>query len=184
MYFKKFIAILSLFVFMTLPTISVEAADKSNVAVMPFINQSARKSTSSVESAIKNAYADVAQGIEDTDRFKTVTRDQDEMEKLLMNMSHEHESGLYDLSTIAQYGKYFGAQYLVLGTVTELAKEGDTTFAYLSLRMIKVETAEIFLSGRGKGKSSKGERDAMEKAVKDALNGKSGMITMFNRRGK
>ena len=176
MLFKKSIIFLCLLAFVALSSVYVEAADKPAVAVIPFSNQSARKGNPSIESAIKETYYDVATYIDQTGRFKTLTRDLDEMEKMLTNMGWEHDSGLFDSSTIAQYGKMLGARYLVLGTLTGVGKRGNEFFANLSLRMINVETAEIYLSGRGKGKSRSDEIDALEKATKDALKGEMGMF--------
>ena len=102
-----------------------------------------------------------------------------EIDRLVDEIKLDNESGLINPATAAQYGKMIGAQYLILGTVTGLGKRGSETVANLSLRMIEVETAEIYLSGRGKGKSRDGASDALEKAAKDALNGELGMLTMM-----
>ena len=45
--------------------------------------------------------------------------------------------------------------------------------------MVEVETARIFLAGRGSGKSKGDVYEALEKAAEDALNGKRGMLTMM-----
>ena len=47
--------------------------------------------------------------------------------------------------------------------------------------MIEVETAEIYLAGRGEGKAKKDPFEALQKAVNDALNGQRGMLTMLRK---
>ena len=175
MLFKKIIACLCAFAFLVLPTMCAEAASKPIVAVIPFTDQSARKSASNQE-AIDNAWDYVENAIRQTNRFRTMTRTQ--IDKLVDELKLDNESGLIDPSTAAKYGKMIGAQYLILGTVTGLGNKSSDTVAHLSLRMIEVETAEIYLSGRGKGKA-KDSFDALEKAAKDALNGEMGMLTML-----
>ena len=72
-----------------------------------------------------------------------------------------------------------GAQYLVLGTLTGLgAKKGNKYVANVSLRMIEVETAEIFLAGRGTGQGNDA-MEAFQNATKEALYGQRGMLTML-----
>lgn len=179
MFTKKIFAMLCLVALISLPAIYSEAAVKPTFAVLPFTNKSARAGTATTEAALDAACEYVKAALEHTNRFNPVDRDNENIKKLIENMRFEHESGLVNPVGIAAYGKMLGAEYLVLGTVTGLAKRGNDTVVNLSLRMIKVETAEIFLSGFGKGKSSYGEAEALEKAAKDALNGEMGMLTML-----
>lgn len=175
MLFKKIIASLFVLAFILLPTSNAEAAGKPVVAVIPFTDQSARKSAGNQE-AVDNAWDYVENAIRHTNRFRTMTRTQ--IDKLIEELKLDNESGLIDPQTAAKYGKMIGAQYLIIGTVTGLGNKSGDVVAHLSLRMIEVETAEIYLSGRGKGKA-KDPIDALEKAAKEALNGEMGMLTML-----
>ena len=170
---KNFLGILCLLAFVVLPTNRLEAAP--TVAVIPFDNQSARQNPA-VESILETARSNVEVDIVQTGRFDSLDRTQ--IQRLLDEIKFNH-TALVDPSTAAQYGKMVGAQYLVLGTVTGLSLKGKEMIAHLSLRMIEVETARIFLAGRGSGKSKSDIDEALEKAVEDALNGKRGMLTMM-----
>lgn len=175
---KKFVGIFCLLMFIVLPTNYLEAAP--TVAVLPFDNKSARKSTENLDDIFETVRENVEYDIVATGKFDSYTRTQ--IQKPLDEIKFDH-SGLVDPSTAAQYGKMVGAQYLVLGTVTGLSFKGNETIAHLSLRMIEVETAKIFLAGRGtgkaKGKSKEDIQQALQKAAEDALNGKRGMLTMM-----
>lgn len=175
MFMKKFLGVLCLLAIILLPTNYLEAAP--SVAVLPFDNQSARQSTN-LDSALEKARAYIEDEIVWTGKFQPVPRNPEAMQKILDSIKFDH-SGVVDISTAAQYGKMLGAQYLVLGTVTGLSKKGNETIAHLSLRMIEVERAVIFLAGRGSGKSKGDIHEALEKAAEDALNGKRGMLTMM-----
>ena len=120
----------------------------------------------------------VEEEICDPHRFQPVLRTPEDIQKVLDSIKFDH-SGLVDPATAAQYGKMLGAQYLVLGTITGISTKGNETIAHLSLRMIEVERAVIFLAGRGSGKSKGDIHEALEKAAEDALNGKRGMLTMM-----
>ena len=176
---KKFICLFSLLTIIFLPTVTF--AEPPSVAVLPFDNQSARQSTESLEYALENTRKYVEDEILWTGKFKQA--DRKNMQILLDSMKFDH-SGLVDPATAAQYGKMIGAQYLVLGTVTGISVKGNETIAHLSLRMIEVERAVIFLAGRGTGKSKEksndGIREALNKAAEDALNGKRGILTMMH----
>ena len=174
MLFRNFIAILGFIAIVILPTNYLEAA-LPRVAVMYFDNQSARQSAAD-ESILEGIRSNVEIDIVQTGKFDPLDRTQ--IEKLLEEIKFNH-TALVDPATAAQYGKMVGAQYLVLGTVTGLSNKGGEMIAHLSLRMIEVETARIYLAGRGSG-SSKGDIEtALEKAADDALNGKRGMLTMM-----
>ena len=173
--FKKFFLLLGLIAFIILPTNYLEAA-KPRVAVIPFDNQSARQSTAQIESAIEETRANVEIDIVQTGKFDPLTRT--DLKKLLDEIKLD-QTALVDPATAAKYGKMVGAQYLVLGTVTGLSNKNGEMVAHLSLRMIEVETARIYLAGRGSG-SSKGDIEtALDKAATDALKGKRGMLTMM-----
>ena len=177
---KKFVGIFCLLMFIVLPTNYLEAAP--TVAVLPFDNKSVRKSTENLEDDLENTRQYVDEGIRRTGRFKPVPRTPEEVQSILDSMKFDH-SGMVDLATAPRYAKMLGAQYLVLGTITGISFKGNETIAHLSLRMIEVERAVIFLAGRGtgkaKGKSKEDIRSALEKAAEDALNGKRGMLTMM-----
>ena len=53
MWFKKFIALLTLFVLVSMPAIYAEAAGKPVVAIIPFSDQSARKGSPESRAAIE-----------------------------------------------------------------------------------------------------------------------------------
>ena len=171
---KKLTAILMLFAFFVLP-LTCSAAGKPSVAVIPFSDQSPRKGTVN-DMDMENIRADIEIDIVQTGKFRSLTRT--EIEKLLDEIKFDN-SGLVDPATAAKYGKMVGAQYLVLGTVNGLGtKKGSKYSASVSLRMIEVETAEIFLAGRGSGEA-KSPSEALQKAANDALHGQRGMLTMM-----
>lgn len=177
---KKFVGIFCLLMFIVLPTNYLEAAP--TVAVLPFDNKSARKSTENLEDIFDGVRENVENDITRTGRFEPVPRTSTDIQKPLDEIKFDH-SGLVDPATAAKYGKMIGAQYLVLGTITGISFKGNETIAHLSLRMIEVERAVIFLAGRGtgkaKGKSKEDIQEALQKAAEDALNGKRGMLTMM-----
>ena len=175
MFLKKFLSVLCLLAIILLPTNYLKAAPP-RVAVIPFDNQSARQSSGNIDAVFEEARSNVEIDIVQTGRFDPLERTQ--LQKLLDEIKLDH-TALVDPATAAQYGKLVGAQYLVLGTVTGLSKKGNELIAHLSLRMVEVETARIFLAGRGSGKSKDDIHEALEKAAEDALNGKRGMLTMM-----
>ena len=174
MFLKKFLGVLCLLAILILPINYLEAAPR--VAVVPFDNQSARQNSDTFEAALEEVRSNVEIDITQTGRFDPLDRTQ--IQKLLDEIKFNH-TALVDPATAAQYGKMVGAQYLVLGTLTGLSKKGNEIVAHLSLRMIEVETARIFLAGRGSGKSKGDIHQALEKAAEDALTGKRGMLTML-----
>ncbi len=176
MYFKSAVMFLLMFALFVMPSSCLAVSSgKPTVAVIPFSNQSPRQGIVS-ESDINNVREDVETDIVQTGKFRSLTRT--EINRLLDEIKFDN-SGLVDPSTAAKYGKMVGAQYLVLGTLTGLGtKKGNQYVAHLSLRMIEVETAEIFLAGRGTGQSSDAY-EALQKAANDALNGQRGMLTML-----
>ncbi len=171
---KRFFGILLVLALIILPTNYLEAAPR--VAVVPFDNQSARQGSDSLDNAFETARSNVEIDIVQTGRFDSLDRTQ--LQKLLDEIKF-NQTALVDPATAAQYGKMVGAQYLVLGTVTGLSKQGNEMVAHLTLRMIEVETARIYLAGRGSGKSKGDIHTALEKAAEDALTGKRGMLTMM-----
>lgn len=173
MLIKRFWVILCLLAFIVLPTNYLEAAPR--VAVVPFDNQSARKNTS-VENDLEVSRKYTEEEIIFTGKFDPLDRSQ--LQKLLDEIKF-NQTALVDPSTAAQYGKMVGAQYLVLGVVTGLTNSGSEMTAHLSLRMIEVETARIYLAGRGSGKAKGDVHKALQKAADDALYGKRGMLTMM-----
>ena len=178
--FLKKIALLLLFTIFLFP-LSFANADsgKPSVAVMPFSDQSPRKGIVT-QDEINDIRLDIETDIVQTGRFRPLTRT--ELDKLLAEMQFDN-SGLVDPSTAAKYGKMIGANYLVLGTITGLGAPKNKNFtANVSLRMIEVETAEIYLAGRGTGKSKKSALEALQKATEDALRGQRGMLTMLRGR--
>ena len=177
MFLKKFFSLL-VFAVILIPTVCL-AANLPRVAVVPFVDQSPKKGVV-LEGDMDTIRDDIANEIDFTNKFRAFTRN--EVNALLDSINFDH-SDLVDPTTAAQYGKMIGVQYLVLGTVNGFKsnKKGDYT-AYLSVRMIEVETAEILYSGRGEGKSKDNMLEALKKSTEDALNGKRGMFTMMRSR--
>ena len=175
MLFRKFFVLWGLLALLLLPLNLAEAA-LPRVAVVPFDNQSARKGTSDMEGIIEQIRSNVEVDIVQTGKFDPLTRTQ--LQQLLDEIKLD-QTALIDPATAAKYGKMVGAQYLVLGTVTGLSNKGGEMIAHLSLRMIEVETARIYLAGRGSGSSKGDVETALEKAADEALNGKRGMLTMM-----
>ena len=172
MFLKKFFAGILFAAMIILPVTSFAAP---KVAVIPFENQSARGGIIS-EDGIMDVRNFVEEEIVFTNKFSPL--DRNNLKKLLDEIKLQ-QSGLVDPSTAARLGKWIGAEYLVLGNVTGLGAKKDSKYvANLSLRMIKVETAEIYLAGRGTGQA-KTALDALQKAAEDALRGKRGMLTMM-----
>ena len=183
MFLKKFLSLLVLAVIL-IPTVC-QAADLPRMAVIPFKNQAARIGVISDNDA-ENIRLDVEIDIVQTGKFDQAIRGED-MNSLLTEMIENNnldddDLDLYNPATASKFGLWIGAQYLVLGTITELGEMSKGKYvASLSLRMIEVETARIYLAGRGKGEG-KSAKAALEKAAEDALNGKRGMLTMMRNR--
>ena len=176
--FRKTIILLCILmltsVFMSSP---VEMSGKPRMAVIPFANQSAGYISPSLMECLKTTRDDIESDLVQTGYFDSLTRT--EVDHLLDEIKLDH-SGLVDPNTAAKYGKMVGAQYLVLGSISGLNPTPNGRYnVHLSLRMIEVETARIFLAGRGVGKSGNDVEEAVEKAAQDALSGQRGLITMY-----
>lgn len=178
---KKFIACM-MFAVMFVLSLSCSAASsgKPTVAVIPFENQSPTQSAV-LEGDLERIMEDIGIDIEQTRKFNVVDRTQ--LKSIFEEFKYEYGKDtkiFFDPSTINRIGKMLGAEYLILGTVNGYKSKKDSGYtAYLSVRMIKVETAEVFLSGRGEGKSKENMLEALKKAAEDSLNGKRGMLTMM-----
>ena len=176
---KKIFSLLVLAVIL-IPTICL-AEGLPRMAVMPFKNQAARLGVISDEDA-ENIRLNVEVDIVQTKKFDQALRGEDlnaSLTEMMENNNLTRDMVLYDPATSSEFGKWIGAQYLVLGTITALGERSKGNYvASLSLRMIEVETARIYLAGRGKGEG-KSAIDALEKAAEEALNGKRGMLTMM-----
>lgn len=177
---KKFFTCIMFAVISISPLIcSAANSGKPTVAVIPFENQSPNKSVV-LDGDLDRIRDDIGVDIEQTKKFNVVTRTQ--LDKIFAEFETEYgESKIFfDPSTINKIGKMLGAEYLILGTVNGYKSKKDSSYtAYLSVRMIKVETAEVFLSGRGEGKSKENMLEALRKSAEDSLNGKRGMLTML-----
>ena len=172
MFLKKFLAGILFAAMIILPATTFAAP---SVAVIPFANQSARQGVVP-EGDIMNIRNYVEEEIVYTKKFNPLPRQ--DLEKLLDEIKFQ-QSGLVDPTTAAKLGRWVGAEYLVIGNITGLGKKDSKYVANLSLRMIKVETAEIYLAGRGTGQA-KNAADALQKAAEDALTGKRGMLTLMH----
>lgn len=179
MYVKKIIFLLILAIFVVPLTSAFANSNKPSVAIMPFSDQSPRKGVIT-QNEINDIRLDIETDIVQTGKFRLLTRT--EIDKLLAEIQFDN-SGLVDPATAAEYGKMIGANYLMLGTITGVSEsKGKNFIVNVSLRMIEVETAEIFLAGRGTGKSKKTALEALQKATEDALRGQRGMLTMLRGR--
>ena len=181
MFWKKFWGVFCLLAFIFLPLNYLEAnSGKPRVAVIPFEDQSPRKNVL-FEGDMNIISKNIENYIERTNKFQKVDRLQ--LEKAFTEIELEYGKDtkiFFDPSTVARIGKMLGAEYLVLGTVNGYrAKKEERYTAYLSVRMIKVETAEVFLTGWGEGKSKENMLEALMKAADDSINGKRGMLTML-----
>lgn len=177
MFLKKFFGIFILLAIVFSPTNFLEAAP--TVAVIPFEDQSPRKNVV-LEGDLDRICEDIGVDIRQTRKFNVVDRTQ--LKKIFYEFELEYGKAkdFFDPATVNKIGHMLGAEYLVLGTVNGFkSKKEERYTAYLSLRMIKVETAEVFLSGRGEGNSKENMLEALRKASDDALNGKRGMLTML-----
>ena len=179
MLLKKIIVLWGLLVAIILPISHLEAAPR--VAVIPFNDQSARKVS---EADKDNAWDFVEITVVQKANFDQCTRSREEIKSIVTEMNLNNTAA-FDSDTSSKLGRLLGVQYLILGNITGVSTEsGGDIVAHLSLRMIEVETARIYLAGRGNGKSRKNSQDALEKAAEDALNGKMGMLTMMKNKGK
>lgn len=171
---KKSILLLGFLAVVFLPITYIEAAPR--IAVIPFNDQNVRKVS---ESNLYDVMDLVQTMIVQTKRFDPCDRTPADIQRAMDEMRINNTSA-FNPATSSKLGEMLGAQYLVLGTITGLTtKKNGEIAAHLSLRMIEVETARIFLAGRGTGKSKDDSHDALEKAAKDALNGEMGMLTML-----
>ena len=179
MLLKKVIVLLGLLLIIGLPAGYAEAVPR--VAVIPFDNQSTRNISDSEMNAITKYVQTV---IVQNRKFDPCTRSPEDIKNAIDEMKMNNTSA-FDASTSSKLGRLLGVQYLVLGTITDLGvkKNGDF-FAELSLRMIEVETARIYLAGMGEGRSKEDSKDSLKNASKDALNGEMGMLTMMRNEGK
>ena len=79
----------------------------------------------------------ITQSFQQKNRYIIIERKQ--LNKILETLSLE-QTGLYDSDKIASLGKLIGAQYIVVGSVSDFAG-----FYRISVRIVKVETGEIVL---------------------------------------
>ena len=175
MFLKKFFSLL-IFAVILIPTVGL-AAEKPRVAVVPFENISIRQ-VPQEEKLLKQIALYVQDEVVSTEKFDPPNRMETDIKKLLDEIKFS-QSDLADPETRLEYGKMTGAQYLILGTITGLSQKGNDIIAHVSLRMIEVETARIYLAGRGSGKSKGDYEEVLRNAAEDALNGKRGMLTMM-----
>lgn len=176
--FRKITVLLCIFMLTSVfMSSSAEMSGKPRMAVIPFANQSAGYSSPSLTECLKTTRDNIESDLVQTGYFDSLSRT--EIDRLLDEIKLDH-SGLVDPATAAKYGKMVGAQYLVLGSVSGLNPTPNGRYnVHLSLRMIEVETARIFLAGRGVCKSGNDVEEALEKAAQDALDGQRGLLTMY-----
>ncbi|MBR3623682.1 MAG: hypothetical protein IKN43_10090 [Selenomonadaceae bacterium] len=152
--------------------------DNPRVAVVHFANKAADHSISIHDGMLEDLRSIAEIDIMNASDFQYV--DRAELKRILDEMQLQR-SGLVDPATISKLGKFLGAEYLVLGTVTSVSRDRGKYKSHVTLRMVAVETAAVALSGRGTGAASN-LNDSLEKATEDALDGKRGILTMLRGR--
>ena len=174
---KRVVSMLCAVIYMMMSCVcSAGLMDHPTVAVIPFSNQAASMTHKAIDGDLEEMRTITETDLLSTGRFKMV--DRVTVDKLIAE--HEFDrSGLVDPNTAAKLGKMLGAQYLVLGTLTNLSRSGDKNSAHVTLRMIAVETASIALAGRGSAKTSDSISETLIAATEDALDGKRGILTML-----
>ena len=174
---KKFFELLILLAVMVVPINFANAASQmAPVGIFPFQDLSAKQSN--LADAIQvDSYTLISRALRKTNKFDPMSRA--DIMRVFEEFKLQHKfKEAFDPSTLAKLGKVIGAKYVILGTITGMGHKGSDTVVYLSLQMIEVETARIYISGLGTGKASDAN-EAIRKATRDALDGKDGMLTML-----
>ncbi len=151
--------------------------DHPRLAVMPLIDQTTR---SLGEEELGRVYNFINEELEFSQRFQLVTRDINDIKRALDELKFQ-QSGLVDPSTAARVGKFLGAEYIVLASVTGLSSNSrgkGRLVGHVSLRVVDVETAAIALAGRGTGRGDD-TYETLENTVMDAMDGKRGILTLM-----
>lgn len=157
---------------------SAGITDHPKLAVMPLIDQTTRNLG---EDDLGKVYNFINEELEFSQRFQLVTRDINDIKRALDELKFQ-QSGLVDPSTAARVGKFLGAEYIVLASVTGLtsnSRGGGHLIGHVSIRVVEVETAAIALAGRGTGKGDD-NYETLENTVLDAMDGKRGILTLLN----
>ncbi|MBR2214445.1 MAG: hypothetical protein IJ849_01645 [Selenomonadaceae bacterium] len=176
MQMRRMFALLCLAVALCLPNLcSAGLMDHPRIAVIPFANQSADLSVTVSDGILEDMREIVEIDLKNTGMFQTLERV--DVDKLIAEHQFDR-SGLVDVNTAAKLGKMLGAEYLLLGSVTDISREGSKYEARVGLRLVNVETASVDLAGRGKAEASSAKK-GLEEAVEDALAGKRGILTML-----
>lgn len=149
--------------------------DNPRVAVFPIASQIANKSIVVDEGAYTEIRTMVDYDLRSFSSFDMLERP--DIDKVLTEQEFSH-TVVVDPSTAAKLGKILGAEYIVLGAVTGLARVDGEYAGRVTLRMVEVETARIVLTGMGNSKS-KTINESLTGATEDALHGKRGMISML-----
>ena len=157
------------------------AAAMPRVAVVPFANKVPVATNLSRSANLDIAMEAAIFAVQNTGKFDVVERA--ELQRLLDELGLGMNP-LFDPSSCAKIGKFLGAQYVVLGSVTSISRLNDSGKINVGVyaRMIEVETARVMLVGRGKATGTGDVNDLLEKAVDDAMSGKQGMLTQFFQR--
>jgi len=135
---------------------------RPRVAVIPFVE------TYSAEGQIvaTGAIGDILQSeLSKTGRFNLVVR-KEMMKELIQNAQIEQGSGLMDLSTVSDLGKYKGVDYLLQGRISHASAKSsgmdilgfgqtkESAKIRIDFQLVKAETGEIMYSGIGEGSGS------------------------------
>lgn len=146
------------------PTATDEADfGRPRVAIIPFVE------TYSADGVIvaAGAVGDIlATELQKTGRFNVVAKKED-LKELIQNAQIE-QSGLYDLESVPDLGKYKGAEIIMMGRISSAKMKGsDTTIlgfgggsekasVRIDFRIVKAETGEVLYSESGEGSGSSG----------------------------
>lgn len=135
---------------------------RPRVAVIPFIE------TYSAEGQIvaTGAIGDILQTeLSKTGRFNLVVK-KEMLKELIQNAQIEQGSGLYDISTVPDLGRYKGAEYLLQGRISHASAKSsgmnilgfgqtkEKASVRIDFQLVNAETAEIVYSGTGEGSGS------------------------------
>lgn len=142
--------------------------DCPRVALMPFGNKAIVSSELNSSGMLNVASEYVTTQLVWCNRFDPIDYEQ---VGTALKMLQAEQSGLYDVSTTAEVGKFLGAQYMIIGNITGLTlKESGagvsdsnvgglnlgkhTVTATVTLRAVNVETLRIVAASIGRDSSS------------------------------
>lgn len=155
-------------VFLLVISVSAGAADGAALAVVDFYDMTDEKADMGpqVSENIRTALA--ASGY-----YRTIERSQ--MESVLDEKKF-HYSDLVNPETASDFGKFVGARYVMVGSITQLG-----SLYAINARVVDVETADVVAASQAKGDSIDDFGDMIDSLVYDFTKGKAlsdeGLIT-------